>query len=373
MTKADKSQVAEAGIAHASPETLRRGWTTGACATAALKSALHGLIHGATLDPVSITLPKGQTPSFCLNVEDRQDGWVLCGIKKDAGDDPDVTHGATIQVKVSWGSADQGIRFIAGQGVGTATRAGLPIEVGQPSITPTPRAMMTEVATQLCQQAGCQPDLDIEVSIPGGEAMAEQTLNPRLGVVGGLSILGTTGIVIPYSCSSWIHSIHRGIDVAKAAGIETIAASTGDTSEKAIKALLSLPEPALIDMGDFAGGTLKYLRDHPVSKLVLAGGFGKLSKLAMGHMDLHSSRSQVDVDWLIAQAAKIDNDFAKALANKDISSAAEFLLALNDKQAMRAQVLRSIAESCRHQAQHVIGSQTAVEIYMFDRRGNLLN
>src|SRR5579884_943168 len=120
-------------------------------------------------------------------------------------------------------------------------------------------------------------------------------MNARLGIVGGLSILGTTGIVVPYSCASWIHAIHRGIDVARAAGLDHIAAATGPTSERAVQRLYRLPEHALIDMGDFVGGTLKYLRRHPVPRLTLAGGFGKMAKLAAGHLDLHSARSEVDI------------------------------------------------------------------------------
>src|SRR5205085_10274296 len=138
-----------------------------------------------------------------------------------------------------------------------------------------------------------------------GERLAERTMNGRLGIVGGLSILGTTGIVVPYSCSSWIHAIHRGIDVARAAGLDHIAAATGTTSERAAQLLYGLPEHALIDVGDFVVGTLKYLRRHPVARLTLAGGFGKLAKLASGHLDLHSSRSRLDSGWLADRLAAV--------------------------------------------------------------------
>src|SRR5207253_5935355 len=137
-------------------------------------------------------------------------------------------------------------------------------------------------------------DVTVTIAIPGGERLAERTMNGRLGIVGGLSVLGTTGIVVPYSCSSWIHAIRRGIDVARAAGIDHIAAATGTTSERAVQRLYDLPEHALIDMGDFVGGTLKYLRRHPMPRLTLAGGFAKIAKLAQGDLDLHSSRSRVD-------------------------------------------------------------------------------
>jgi cobalt-precorrin-5B (C1)-methyltransferase len=141
-------------------------------------------------------------------------------------------------------------------------------------------------------------DVEIEIAIPGGEALAQKTWNPRLGIVGGLSILGTTGIVHPFSCSAWIASIHRGIDVAKAMGLTHVAGCTGSTSEEAVRAHYGLPIEAMLDMGDFAGGLLKYLRDHPVVRVTIGGGFGKMVKLAQGALDLHSGRSQVDLDWL---------------------------------------------------------------------------
>lgn len=352
---------------------LRRGWTTGACATAALKSALTAYLTGEFLDPVEIRLPKGQKPSFCLNREQLSpNDFASCAIIKDAGDDPDVTHGAEIMVELRPGKTGQGLIFKAGEGVGTVTREGLPIAVGEASITPVPRQMMSDVVDELCQAHSIPNDFEVTISIPGGEALAKDTLNGRLGIVGGLSILGTTGIVIPYSCSSWIHSIHRGIDVAKAAGIKTVLASTGHMSETAVQALLNLPEQALIDMGDFAGGTLKYLRDHPVDKLVLAGGFGKFCKLAQGKMDLHSARSQVDVNWLISLVAEIDKTHAEDLSEAAPKSAAQVLAALAHHPESQVQLIERIAVLARESATRVVSSSTNVQVYLVDRQGQLL-
>ena len=153
------------------------------------------------------------------------------------------------------------------------------------------RANLEEVAARL----GAGVDAIVEISVPDGERIAERTANGRLGIVGGLSILGTTGIVIPYSCSAWIHSIHRGVDVARASGCAHIGAATGETSEAAIRALYGLPDHALIEMGDFVGGLLKYLREHPVPRLTIAGGPAKMTKLAEGKLDLHSKRGAVDL------------------------------------------------------------------------------
>ncbi len=277
---------------------LRRGWTTGACATAAVKAAFAALRTGRFPDPVTITLPKGETPAFPLALEEMGEGWTRAGIIKDAGDDPDVTHGCMVIATVREGGT--GIRFKAGPGVGMVTKGGLPIPPGEPAINPVPRQMMAAVIQEL---GGT--DVEIEISIPDGEALAQKTWNPRLGIIGGLSILGTTGIVHPFSCAAWIASIHRGIDVARAIGLTHVAGCTGSTSEDAVRAHYGLPLEAMLDMGDFAGGLLKYLRDHPVARVTIGGGFGKIAKLGQGALDLHSGRSQVDLDWLAAMAPEL--------------------------------------------------------------------
>lgn len=301
------------------PPALRYGWTTGACAAAAAKAAMIGLMTGSVPPFVSITLPIGQTPEFPVLEPDVTARSARAFIEKDAGDDPDVTHGALIGVTVSLRKEGKGVRFLAGEGVGTVTKPGLPVPVGAPAINPVPRAMILEALSSALneyrgQEAGVSHDfsdrigdaltedegigLDLTISVPGGEKLALKTWNPRLGIVGGLSILGTTGVVRPFSCAAWIASIHRGIDVAVASGLDHVVGTTGATSEASVQRLYDLPDSAYLDMGDFVGGLLKYLRNHPVEKLTIAGGPGKMSKLAQGALDLHSKRSQVDFDSL---------------------------------------------------------------------------
>lgn len=275
---------------------LKRGWTTGACATAATKAAFTALITGEFLDPVSIKLPRGDEPSFALAMEGLQDDYATAGIIKDAGDDPDVTHGALIISEVKQLTKGQGIRFVAGDGVGTVTLAGLPTEVGEAAISTVPRRLMTEVIETLAEELNVSPDVEIKISIPNGEVIAQSTWNARLGILGGLSILGTTGVVHPYSCSAWIASIQRGVDVARRNDIDHIVGCTGSTSEAAAMKYLDLDHLSMIDMGDFVGGFLKYVRKHPVKQVTIAGGFAKITKLAMGMLDLHSSRGQVDFE-----------------------------------------------------------------------------
>ncbi len=304
---------------------LRRGWTTGACATAAVKAAFAALKTGQFPDPVTITLPKGETPAFPLALEGRGEGWAQAGIIKDAGDDPDVTHGCVVIATVR--EQGSGVTFKAGEGVGTVTRGGLPVSPGEPAINPKPREMMRAVIAEL--GGG---DVEIEISIPNGEALAQKTWNPRLGIVGGLSILGTTGIVHPFSCAAWIASIHSGVDVARAMGLAHVAGCTGSTSEDAVRAHYGLPLEAMLDMGDFAGGLLKYLRYHPVERVTIGGGFGKMVKLAQGALDLHSGRSQVDLDWLAEIVPELPRE--KVLA----ANTAQQVLEMSDGLALASRV-----------------------------------
>lgn len=351
------------------PDTaLRTGWTTGACATAATKAALTALITGEFPDPVEITLPRGETPNFSLAFETLGDGYAMAGIVKDAGDDPDVTHGAIVMAAVRPLPPESGIRFRAGEGVGTVTKPGLPIEVGEPAINPVPRSMMSGEVVALCEEAGLPADLEITISIPGGQALAEKTWNPRLGIVGGLSILGTTGIVHPFSCAAWIHSIHRGIDVARAEGLTHLLGSTGSTSEKAAQDFHDLPLGALIDMGDFAGALLKYLRAHPVDRLTIAGGFAKMTKLAQGALDLHSGRSQVDMDFFLSLLPGID----EALATR-IQSANTALEVLETARENGIDLPSLIAARAREKVLETLrGAPVAVDILVTDRQGTII-
>ena len=349
---------------------MRRGWTTGACAAAAARAAFAALLTGEFPDPVTIRLPRGQKPSFALALAELNCGSARAGIVKDAGDDPDVTHGATIVAEIAWAAPGSGISFAAGEGVGTVTRPGLPLAVGEPAINPAPRAMICETLNDLAEANGAPPpDLRVTVAIPGGELLAEKTMNRRLGIAGGLSILGTTGIVVPYSCASWIHSIQRGIDVARAAGLDHIAAATGTTSERAVQMLYALPDHALIDMGDFVGGTLKYLRRHPVGRLTLAGGFAKMAKLAAGHLDLHSSKSQVEPALLagILRTAGADDDVVAAAGNAESAGAV-----LDVAGRWRASLADGVARRAREIALATLSGAVAVDVAIVDRGGEFL-
>ncbi|MBV9653910.1 MAG: cobalt-precorrin-5B (C(1))-methyltransferase [Acetobacteraceae bacterium] len=343
---------------------LRRGWTTGACAAAAAKAAYTALLTGSFPDPVSLLLPRGEQPAFALAEATLWDDAAVAAIVKDAGDDPDVTHGALVRATVRRGKPGSGVVFRAGEGVGTVTLPGLPLPPGEPAINPAPRRMIREALEEV---AGGPVDAVVEIAVPGGEALAAQTLNARLGILGGLSILGTSGVVVPYSCSAWIHSIQRGIDVARATGLPHVAGATGRASEDAVRRHHGLADAALIDMGDFVGGMLKYLRAHPVPRVTVAGGLAKMTKLAQGRLDLHSRRGSVDLAALAALAAETgaSPETAGALAAANTAAeafaiAGERGMALGDAVALRAW------ETAAHV---LLGAEIALEVLLFDRDG----
>ncbi|MEM9012007.1 MAG: cobalt-precorrin-5B (C(1))-methyltransferase [Pseudomonadota bacterium] len=336
---------------------LRSGWTTGACAAAAAKSAAAALESGAFLDPVSITLPKGEQPAFPLALREQGEGWARAGVIKDAGDDPDVTHGALIVATLRPAPA---LQFAAGEGVGMVTKPGLPIPPGEPAINPAPRALIEAMLREIAGHAR----FAVEISVPGGAALAEKTWNPRLGIRGGISILGTTGIVRPFSCAAWIASIHRGIDVARASGLAHALAATGSTSEAAALRLYDLPLEARLDMGDFVGGLLKYLRRHPIPRLTIAGGVAKMTKLAQGATDLHSGRSQVDFADLAQRLERLGGtpDLAR-----QANTAAEVFA------AAAPALPEAIAADARASALAQLGNPaTEVETLLVDRNGRIV-
>ncbi|HEY4042164.1 MAG TPA: cobalt-precorrin-5B (C(1))-methyltransferase [Rhodopila sp.] len=348
---------------------LRRGWTTGTCAAAASRAAYQALLTGTFPDPVDVSLPNGARPGFALAMTETGPDFARAGVVKDAGDDPDVTHGALILATVRAGTPGSGVIFRAGAGVGSVTRPGLPVQPGEPAINPVPRAIIRTAIAEAAALFGGTGDAVVELSIPGGEKLAERTLNGRLGIVGGLSILGTTGVVVPYSCSAWIHSIHRGIDVARAAGLEHIAGATGATSEAAIARLYQLPDIALIDMGDFVGGMLKYLRRHPVTRVTVAGGMAKMTKLGQGLLDLHSRRGEVDLGWLgqVAVSQGGDGELAAAIAQSN--SAME---AFSHAQTAGVDLAAGVAAAAWRTAAQALGSGMRLGVVIFDRSGTLL-
>ena len=282
-------------------EKLRSGWTTGTCAAAAAKAAARALLSGEAQEEVDIKLPrKGEERRVRFPVERCEVGedgtWAEAVVVKDAGDDPDVTDGAHLTARVS-PCDEPGIHLDWGEGVGVVTRPGLGLAVGGPAVNDVPRRMISYSVEEVLDPK--ERGVYVVISVPGGEEMAEKTTNPRLGIIGGISILGTTGIVRPFSTAAWRASVGQAINVMGAQGYDTLVLSTGGLTEKAAMRLLpDLEEVCFVEVGDFTGHALKGAVNSGLSRVFFVGMVGKLTKLAAGVMMTHWTRSKVDNELL---------------------------------------------------------------------------
>lgn len=348
---------------------LRSGWTTGACAAAAAKAAYLALAGRGFPDPVEIVLPRGERPRFALSTRVLDRDSATAGVIKDGGDDPDVTHGAEVLATVRLGAPGSGIAFKGGPGVGIVTRPGIPVPIGEPAINPGPRRIVSANLLAAADEIGGPTDVEVTISIPKGVDLADKTLNPRLGIVGGISVLGTTGVVVPYSCAAFIQTIQRAVKVAAASGATHVAASTGFASERAARRVHGLPDVALIDMGDFVGGLLKYLRAHPLPRLTLAGGFAKFVKFGEGELNVHSKESRVDFDALAELVREIGGDDALVAASRAANTAIEVL----ERAAAAGLPLGdAVAARCLAVARGIVKPETAVDVLLVDRSGEVV-
>jgi cobalt-precorrin-5B (C1)-methyltransferase len=278
------------------PRALRTGWTTGTCASAAAKAATTALRDQAAQRTVEVALPSGRRVRFDVESCEHDAVKATAVVVKDAGDDPDVTHGAHLTATVRW-RAGPGIVLEGGAGVGIVTKPGLGIEVGEPAITATPRAMITQAVAEVTDLA--TRGVLVVLSVPGGEKMARKTTNARLGILGGISILGTTGIVRPFSTASWRASVEQAVSVMAAQGERTVVLCTGGRTEKGAMALLpDLAEVCFVEVGDFTGAALRRALDAGLDRVIFVGMAGKLAKLAAGVLMTHYTRSKVDLGLL---------------------------------------------------------------------------
>jgi cobalt-precorrin-5B (C1)-methyltransferase len=276
------------------PQALRTGWTTGTCASAAAKAATTLLATGENPRWVEVALPSGRRVTFAVDESALDGDAARAVVVKDAGDDPDVTHGAHLTATVRW-SSQSGIHLAGGEGVGTVTKPGLGLDVGGPAINPVPRAMITQAVSEVAGDRG----IDVVISVPEGERMARKTTNRRLGILGGISILGTTGIVRPFSTASWRASVMQAVQVAAAQHEPTIVLCTGGRTEAGAMTLLpSLPEVCFVEVGDFTGAALRVAVELGMREVVFVGMIGKLTKLASGVLMTHYTRSKVDTGLL---------------------------------------------------------------------------
>jgi len=347
---------------------LRSGYTTGACAAAAAQAATMALLKQEVVNQVQVELPSTQV-SFEVSrcVFDRSQ--ASCSVIKDAGDDPDVTHGAEIRATVSW-SGEPGIDIRGGEGVGTVTKPGLEIPVGMAAINPVPRQMIEGSVKKVLGSKLDGKGIQVTISVPGGEKLARRTLNPRLGIVGGISILGTTGIVIPYSVNAYTACISQALDVAVACGCRQVVLTTGRRSEKFAQSELALADECFIQAGDFIGYSLGECAKRELAKVIVWGMTGKLSKLAAGHLYTNVSDSRVDIGFLagVAAGCGVPDEMVKALRGAVTANHFRKMLPPEHTTKFCDQLCRLAAEKCREKT----GGKLEVECIMTSYDGNIL-
>jgi cobalt-precorrin-5B (C1)-methyltransferase len=301
------------------PRALRTGWTTGTCSAAAAKAATAALASGQPQQAVEVLLPDGRRVGFPVERCELLPGEAVAAVVKDAGDDPDVTHGAHLTATVSWRD-EPGLQLDGGAGVGTVTKPGLGLDVGGPAINPVPRQMIGAAVGEVVDLTS--RGVRCVLSVPRGEEMARKTTNARLGILGGISILGTTGVVRPFSTESWRASVVQAIAVMAAQRETMLVLSTGGRTERAAMRLLpDTPEVCFVEVGDFTGAALRAAVEHGLQNVVFVGMAGKLAKLAAGVLMTHYTRSRVDNELLARITADAGGDEAAVSAVRGANTA----------------------------------------------------
>jgi len=370
-----QTELREFDLSVLAPNGLRRGRTTGSCATAAVKAALHLLLYSERPTQVRITLPD-DTHYLTVPIQDCRwlnEHTVRAEVQKDGGDDPDNTHGATLFAEVRRNNERQ-IRFFAGSGVGTATQPGLRVAVGEPAINPTPRQMMRQAVVDV---SGNDAGFDLTIGCVNGETIAKKTFNPKLGIVGGISILGTSGLVEPLSLASWIASIEVYVRVALGHDANGIALLPGKIGRAYAKKILGLPEQRSVQIANFLGDALDFLQralaeqQRDLDVLWLLGHPGKLAKVLDGVWDTHSSKSDMAMTVVARVAAerKFDSLLVQDLEQANtVEAAIQRLTNESNAQALWMDIEQRIAALV-----HVrVPTVKKVEVRLFNLQGDNL-
>ncbi len=355
---------------------LRYGFTTGACAAAAALGAALMLRDQRSVEEIELELPAGFSASFRLEGALFDERRASCFVVKDAGDDPDVTHGVEVHAEVAIvspspqpspgdGGGKPEIVIQGGAGIGRVTKPGLAVPVGEWAINPVPRRMIREAVERVFARYASRLTLHVTISIPDGLERSRRTLNERLGIIGGLSILGTTGVVRPVSHKAWTDTLEVALDVALAAGSGTVVLSTGRTSELAAEQLLELPEEAFVMMGDHVGYALEACHRRGFPQLVLSAQFAKLVKIACGHSQTHVSSSSLDLRYLAGWALAIGLDEAAAKTLECANTAREIFERLGEFPGLVEEVARQALLRCGERAP---GANLAILLVGYDAK-----
>jgi cobalt-precorrin-5B (C1)-methyltransferase len=349
---------------------LREGFTTSACAAASAVAATRALLTGEPVSEITIDLPAKKHVTFRIVRCEFGPGRVTCGTVKDAGDDPDITNGAEIQATVEW-QESPGVRIAGGKGVGVVTRPGLPVPVGDPAINPGSRRIITRAAMHEAGVVLGERGIKVTISVPGGEELAQKTLNPRLGIVGGISILGTTGIVKPFSLAAYRASIYLELKVAASNGVQRAVLTTGNRSEEyAISLSPAAFELGFVQVGDHMGYALKQARRLGFERVIIAGMIGKVSKLAQGRMQTHVSEGGVALDSLALLAGQLgaDQELIRRIRTANTAHHVQVML----RKAGVSGLEERLAQQAAERAFAFVGGAFPVEVWLFDIGGELL-
>ncbi len=352
--------------------TLRTGYTTGTTATAATKGALYALINGKPIEEVAVSLPKGKKATLKIAwTKSESTGKVTCAAIKDGGDDPDATHGTEICSTVSFSENATKIYIDGGKGVGRVTKPGLGLEIGKAAINPIPLQMLEQAIREVAGHHLEKQGVDVVISVPNGEEIAKKTDNPRLGILGGISILGTTGIVLPYSTASFAASIRQGLDVATAMGADTVILTTGGRSEDFAREIFNLPDHCFIQMGDFAGYSIKQCANKTaIRQVIIAGFIGKLTKMAMGVKQTHVAGSHVDMEFMARLAAECEapQDVIQEIRSANTARHVSEIIKKNNIVSYYDHVCSRVFEQMHDHAR----GQLQIEVVLFEFDGKVI-
>ena len=350
---------------------LRTGFTTGSCATASSKACVLSIINQKKIEQTDIILPKRSKLYIQINSCEFTENSATCSVIKDGGDDPDVTHGAEIFVYVELTNNIGKIEIDGGEGVGRVTKPGLGLEIGSAAINPTPKKMILENVTEISKEILEKNGIMIKVSVPNGKELGPKTDNPRIGIMGGISILGTSGIVIPYSTASFAAAIRQQIAVVSSMNDDNVVLTTGGRSEDFARAIIELPDHSFIQMGDFSGYTIKQCAKQGLKKAYVAGFIGKLAKMAAGVKQTHVKGGKVDMKFLSELAKRCDaksDTISKILGANTARNVQEIII--EDKvDGFFDEVTK---EACNQMRQHS-EEKIPVEVILFDFDGKVLS
>jgi cobalt-precorrin-5B (C1)-methyltransferase len=351
-------------------EKLRTGYTTGTCATAAAKASLLSIINQTKSESVDVKLPKGSFIKIPIHSCKFNKNEATCSVIKDGGDDPDVTHGAEIIVELSFTDQINKIEIDGGEGVGVVTKPGLGLELNKAAINPVPKKMINENLREIINKYHLENGIKVIISVPKGKELGPKTDNPRIGIVNGISILGTSGIVIPFSTASYAASIRQNLDVAIAMGNDIVVLTTGGRSEDFAKKIVELPEHCFVQMGDFSGYTIQQCARKEIKKAYVVGFIGKLAKMAAGVKQTHVKGSKVDMDFLadIARKCNTNERIVDSIKKANTARHVSEIILENNVKGFFEEICN---ETYKHMRKHS-EEKIPLDVILFDFDGNIL-